>query len=291
MSKRLGNLLLLHFTVFIWGFTGTIGKLISLDALSLVWYRTLIAVVTLGLIGLFYIKFKKMQPIEFLKLLGTGGVIALHWLTFFYAIKISNVSVTLACLSSASFFTAILDPLINKSPFKIYQLVLGIVVMAALFMIFNVESQYRTGIFVSLLSAILSSLFTVLNGTFVKKYRTIAVAWIELAGAFLLVTVFLLFKGGFNENFFEINRQDVFWLLLLGTICTALAYVAGVYVLKEINPFTVSLTVNLEPVYGIVIAYLLFKQSETMTKGFYFGALVIILTLIANAYLANKQKK
>jgi drug/metabolite transporter (DMT)-like permease len=283
--------MLLHATVFIWGFTGTLGKLISIDALSLVWYRTLIAIITLGVFGLFYIDLRKTKTKVLLKLLGTGTIIALHWLTFFYAIKISNISVTLACLSAASFFTAIIEPLINRTKLKAYQLLLGLVVIGALFLIFKIEQQYTLGIVISLISAFLASLFTVLNGTFVKKYRTITVAWFELAGAFLIITIFIFLKGGFSEDFFKINTQDLVWLILLGTICTAFAYVAGVYVLRQINPFTVSLTVNLEPVYGIVIAFLLFKESETMNIWFYFGAIVIILTLIANAYFAVKLSK
>lgn len=288
MNKKLFNLLLLHLTVFVWGFTGVIGKLISLDALSLVWYRTLIAVISLGIIGLFYLDFKKMKFDALFQLLLTGVVIGLHWLSFFYAIKISNVSITLACLSASSFFTALLDPLINKTRLKIYQIILGLIVIAALLLIFNLESKYRMGIFISLISAFLSSLFTVLNGTFVKKYRTITIAWFELVGAFILVSIFIFISGNFNDNFFKISSYDFQWLFLLGTVCTAFAYVAGVYVLKQINPFTVSLTVNLEPVYGIVIAYLIFRESETMTTGFYLGALAIIATLIANAYLANR---
>lgn len=281
----------LHFIVFIWGFTAVIGALISLDALPLVWYRMSIAVV----IVLLYALYKKgislkMPPATIARFLVAGLIIALHWLTFFKAIKVSNVSVTLACISTGAFFTSLLEPLFYKRKIIWYEVFLGLLVVAGLYIIFRFEGDYFYGIALALTSAFLSALFSVLNGIYAVKYDSTVISVYELFGGVLFLSLYLLFTGSFDAAFFAVSLNDWFWLMVLGTICTAYAFIVSVQVMKYISPYTVVLTVNLEPVYGIILALLVFKEEERMSWTFYVGAAIILITVILNAILKNYAK-
>lgn len=281
----------LHFIVFIWGFTAVIGALISLDALPLVWYRMSIAVV----IVLLYALYKKgislkMSPATIARFLVAGLIIALHWLTFFKAIKVSNVSVTLACISTGAFFTSLLEPLFYKRKIIWYEVFFGLLVIVGLYIIFRFEGDYFYGIALALTSAFLSALFSVLNGIYAVKYDSTVISVYELFGGVLFLSLYLLFTGSFDAAFFAISVNDWLWLIILGTICTAYAFIVSVQVMKYISPYTVVLTVNLEPVYGIILALLVFKEEERMSWTFYVGAAIILITVILNAILKNYAK-
>ena len=281
----------LHFIVFIWGFTAVIGALISLDALPLVWYRMSIAVI----IVLLYALYKKgislkMPPATIARFLIAGLIIALHWLTFFKAIKVSNVSVTLACISTGAFFTSLLEPLFYKRKIIWYEVFFGLLVVAGLYIIFRFEGDYFYGIALALTSAFLSALFSVLNGIYAVKYDSTVISVYELFGGVLFLSLYLLFTGNFDAAFFSISLNDWFWLFILGSICTAYAFIVSVKVMKYISPYTVVLTVNLEPVYGIILALLVFKEEERMSWTFYVGAAIILITVILNAILKNYAK-
>ncbi|GGB72990.1 permease [Flavobacterium suaedae] len=281
----------LHFIVFIWGFTAVIGALISLDALPLVWYRMSIAVI----IVLLYALYKKgislkMPPATIARFLIAGLIIALHWLTFFKAIKVSNVSVTLACISTGAFFTSLLEPLFYKRKVIGYEVFFGLLVVAGLYIIFRFEGDYFYGIALALTSAFLSALFSVLNGIYAVKYDSTVISVYELFGGVLFLSLYLLFTGNFDAAFFSISLNDWFWLFILGSICTAYAFIVSVKVMKYISPYTVVLTVNLEPVYGIILALLVFKEEERMSWTFYVGAAIILTTVILNAILKNYAK-
>lgn len=283
--------LLLHFIVFIWGFTAILGALISLDALPLVWWRMSIAVIFI----LIYIKFKKIDlkiPRKTLfAFLFAGLVIALHWLTFFKAIKVSNVSVTLACLSTGAFFTSILEPLLFGKKVVWYEVLFGLIVIGGLYIIFNVEVDYVLGIILALTSAFLSALFTVINAKYTKVYMPSVISFYELVGGVGFLSVYLLFSGGFTTEFFNLSIEDFGWLLLLASVCTAYAFIASVKVMKYLSPYTVMLTINLEPIYGIILALLIFKDSEHMNPMFYVGALIILLTVILNGIIKKYKKE
>lgn len=290
-NDSLRSQLQLHFIVFIWGFTAVIGALISLDALPLVWYRMSIAVV----IVLLYALYKKgvslkMPPATIARFLVAGLIIALHWVTFFKAIKVSNVSVTLACISTGAFFTSLLEPLFYKRKIIGYEVFFGLLVVAGLYIIFRFEGDYFYGIALALTSAFLSALFSVLNGIYAVKYDSTVISVYELFGGVLFLSLYLLFTGSFDAAFFAISLNDWFWLMILGTICTAYAFIVSVQVMKYISPYTVVLTVNLEPVYGIILALLVFKEEERMSWTFYVGAAIILTTVILNAILKNYAK-
>jgi drug/metabolite transporter (DMT)-like permease len=282
--------LLLHVIVFIWGFTAILGALISLDALPLVWWRMSLAVVFI----LIYVLLKKI-PLKIpkktlLAFLFAGLIIALHWLTFFKAIKVSNVSITLACLSTGAFFTSILEPLLFGKKIVWYEVLFGIIVIAGLYIIFNVEVDYIYGIFLALTSAFLSALFTVINAKLTKEYMPSVISFYELLGGVAFLSVYLLFSNGFTNEFFTLSLSDFGWLILLASICTAYAFIASVKVMKYLSPYTVMLTINLEPVYGIILAVLLFKDAERMSPMFYLGAVIILTTVVLNGIIKKRLK-
>lgn len=280
----------LHLIVFIWGFTAILGRLISLDALPLVWYRMLFAV---GFIFV-YIKYKK-TPIKIpkrilLKFLVAGLVIALHWFTFFRAIKVSNVSITLACLSTGAFFTSLIEPIFFGKKIIWYEIFFGLIVVFGLSIIFNVEGRYVEGIVLALTSAFLSASFAVINSKFVKDYDPTVISYYELAGGVLFFSVFLLFTNSFNADFFQLTASDFIYLLILSSVCTAYAFIASTAVMKFLSPYTVMLTINLEPIYGIILAVLIFEDKEQMSPQFYLGAVIILITVILNGIIKSRLK-
>jgi drug/metabolite transporter (DMT)-like permease len=290
LSDNNKSYLHLHLIVFIWGFTAILGRLITLDALPLVWYRMLFAV---GFIFI-YIKYKRM-PIKIpkrilLKFLVAGLIIALHWFTFFRAIKVSNVSITLACLSTGAFFTSIIEPIFFKKKIIWYEIFFGLIVVFGLSIIFNVEGRYVEGIILALTSAFLSATFAVINSKFVKDYDPTVISYYELAGGVLFFSIFLLFTNSFNSEFFQLTTSDFVYLLILSSVCTAYAFIASTAVMKFLSPYTVMLTINLEPIYGIILAVIIFEDKEQMSPQFYVGAVIILLTVILNGILKSRLK-
>lgn len=289
-SDKVKSYFHLHFIVFVWGFTAVLGKLITLDALPLVWYRMLIAVSIIFA----YIKIVKVPLVVSKKLLlgflFSGLVIALHWFTFFQAIKVSNISVTLACLSTGALFAAILEPMFYGKKIVLYEVFFGLLVVLGLGIIFRVEGNYVEGILLALTSAFLSALFSVINGKFAKHNDAAVITFYELLGGVGFFSLYLLFNGSFTQEFFRISMQDFMWLLVLGSICTAYAFLASVKVMKYLTPYTVMLTINLEPIYGIILGILVFSESEKMSTDFYIGAAIILVTVILNGVIKNYNK-
>lgn len=281
------NLIILHLTVFVWGFTGILGKLITITAVNLVWYRVLIAFVTLFLYFIIAKKDFKVTQRTFLKLLFTGALVGGHWILFFQAIKVSNVSVTLVCLSSVTLFTAMFEPLINRKPVSKMEVLSGVFIILGIVLIFKFESQYTLGITLGLLSAVAASLFSIINSRQVKKLEPPVIAFYELVGAFIWITLFLLLSNTMT-NLTLPGNADIGYLLLLGTICTSLAYVAGVSVMRELSAFKVALITNLEPVYGIIMAFIFFGDLHSMSTGFWAGATIILSTIFLYP-VAQKQ--
>lgn len=279
----------LHLIVFIWGFTAILGKLISLQALDLVWFRMLFAVVfVLG-----FVLYRKdslaIPPKAFWGFMALGIVIAAHWFTFYQAIKVSNISITLACLSTGAFFASLLEPVFYKRKIIWYEVFLGLVVIFGLCIIFNVESRFTQGIVLALSSAFLSALFSVVNGKYARQYGPNTISFYELGSGVLFLTIYLLLAGKFDAAFFAVSAQDLLWLLVLSSVCTAYAFSASVKVMQYLSPYTVMLTINLEPIYGILLALLIFRDSEDMNPMFYVGALIILATVVANGLLKNKK--
>lgn len=291
-TNKLKNQLQLHFIVFIWGFTAILGALISITAIPLVWFRVLLAAGSLFVI----FKWKKISfrvGKEGLVRFFIGGVIiAIHWVTFFHAIKISNVSTTLVTMSTAAIFVAFFDPLINSRKILKAEIVLAGIAMIGFFIIFNVNQNYLAGILSALVSAILIAFFSIFNARNIQKYEAPQIAFYELLFANFFLGLVLLIKGDFSLDFFQLSMNDWLYLILLGTICTAYPFVVSTSLLKKMSPFTIVLTTNLEPVYGILLAILIFGDKEKMEFSFYIGAFLILTAVIINAlYLAKRSNR
>ncbi|HPF12394.1 MAG TPA: DMT family transporter [Flavobacteriaceae bacterium] len=290
-NDKLLNYLHLHFIVFIWGFTAVLGALISLEAIPLVWYRMLIATVLVYI----FIGFKKIS-LRFPKkvllvLLLAGLIIAVHWLTFFGAIKASNVSVTLSVMSTGALFTSFLEPIFFRRKIILYEVAFGIIAALGLYMIFRASAEYVLGIALALISAFLSALMSVINGIYAKRYNASAISFYELGFGVLCITVYLLFEGSFSSDFFRLSASDWIYLGILASVCTAYAYIAAVHVMRWISPFTVMLTINLEPVYGILLALWILGDAEKMGSSFYLGAFIILATVLANGIIKIRQHR
>jgi len=291
LNAKLRNYLHLHFIVFIWGFTAVLGALISVDAIPLVWYRMLIAsVLILGFmtIGKKPLKISNKQ----LGWYSLGGMlIAVHWLCFFHAIKISNVSVTLATMATGAFFTSILEPIIYKRKFILYELVLGLFVVVGLTIIFQFEGDYFWGICFALVASLLAAFFSIINGKLVQENNPTTISFYELLIGVLGITIYLGIVGDFNTDFFSLTKADWLYIGLLASFCTAYAFIASTAVMKYLSPYTVMLTINLEPVYGILLAWLILGDKEQMSPQFYYGALIILITVVINGILKNRKAK
>ena len=289
-NDNVRSYLQLHLIVFIWGFTAVLGALISLAAVPLVWYRMSMASVFI----LFFIWIKRIPfkvPLKILiGFIFAGLIITLHWLTFFKAIKVSNISVTLACLSTGAFFTSLLEPLLHGRKVILYEVFFGVLVIVGLGIIFKVEGNYIQGILFALSSAFLSALFSVINSKYAKLYNPSVVSFYEILSGVVFLSSYFLFIGSFDSAFFQLSFNDWMYLALLSSICTAYAFIASVKVMKFLSPYTVMLTINLEPIYGIILAVLIFEDKEQMSPQFYVGAVIILLTVILNGIIKSRLK-
>lgn len=290
-NAKLKNYLHLHFLVFIAGFTAILGKLISISSVPLVWFRMLIA----GVLMLIYIRFRKLDikiPLKtMLRFFLAGIFIALHWITFFESIKQANVSITLAMLSTSAFFASFLEPLFYKRRIIWYEVLFGTIVIIGVFLITKSEIIYINGIVLGAISALFSTLFSILNGQFIKIHRASVISIYEFMAGFVFITFYIvLFRGGFDILFIEFLPLDWLWILILASVCTAYAFIGVVQIMKYLSPYTVILTYNLEPVYGIIMAVLLFTDSEVMSTQFYWGASLMLATILLNGILKNTRK-
>jgi drug/metabolite transporter (DMT)-like permease len=282
----------MHLAILLWGFTGIFGKAINMNEGMIVWYRMLISSLGLLCILLFNKKSILLSKKAILKISMVGIIVCLHWITFYAAIKISNVSITLSCFSSITLFTAVLEPLFAKKKPHASELFLGIGVMAGIYIIFSFQEFYLTGIVIALISAFLGSIFTVINKKLVGEYEPETVTFYELTSGFLFLSIILPFYlDATKQNFSVPSAIDTFYLLLLSLICTTLAFTISLNALKKINAFTMNLSVNLEPVYSIILAILIFKENKTLNTGFFIGTFIILSAVVIHSYFVFKQRK
>ena len=284
---KLGSYLKLHFIVFIWGFTAILGALISINADALVWYRMLFAGAFLFLFIIFQKKSFIVPPKEFFKLVFVGFLIAVHWIFFFKAIQISNVSITLSVFSLGAFFTSILEPVFYGRKVLWYEVIFGIIIMAGLGIILQVEINYLEGMMYALASIIIGVLFTLMNGRLIEKNDSSVITFYEFMAGVFFISIYFLFENKFNAEFFTLTSNDWILLLILASVCTAYAFTASVKVMQQLSPYTIMLTTSLEPVYGIILAYFLLGGKEKMSFGFYMGALLIVVTVILNGIVKH----
>jgi drug/metabolite transporter (DMT)-like permease len=284
-----------------WGFTGILGKLIHLDAFVIVWHRVLIAFVALG-IGLVYLKksFKINSTINLWKVFGVGIIVALHWMTFYKSIQLSTASLGILCLSTTTIHVTWLEPLIMKRKFSWIEFSLGLLVIYG---IYFVSSDFKADDFEALAygltSALCAALFSVFNARLAQDIPSSTITFYELLIGFIFMSVVLLFTGDLNEDLFTMTVSDFLWLVFLGILCTSFAFLATIEVVKRLGAFTVSLSINLEPVYTILLAIVILNENELLGSHFYIGSGIIVIVVIANAlikyqqsrYQAKKEKK
>lgn len=280
----------LHFMVFLWGFTAVMGKLIHTNAQILVFYRMSLAALFLFL----FIRFVKRQSLKvsrkiFYQLAGIGVFMGAHWLCFFYSIKISNVSIALSCLSLSTLFASILEPIVFKRKIDISEVIMGVVMVSCISLIFKTEYHYKEGIFFGILCAICGTIFSVFNGKMFGKTSSENIIFYEIFCGWLALTIFYLFSGQIYQMG-EISYRDLALIILLASVFTAYPMLESVSMMKYISPFTLILTVNLEPVYGIILAFFIFRDSEQMSPVFYIASLVMILSIIANGIIKARKK-
>jgi drug/metabolite transporter (DMT)-like permease len=225
------------------------------------------------------------------KLLFSGMIIALHWITFFKAIKVSNVSITLSILSLGAFITSILEPLFYKRKIILYEVIFGLIIVIGMSLIFNSQYQYIEGIIYALISVLLSVFFGLINGKLINKASSLVISIYELIGGVFLISLLLLFSNDFNNEFFKLSEDDFFWLLILATVCTAYAFVISVDVLKHLTPYSLMISINMEPVYGIILAIIFLNEFNNLSFDFYLGFILIFSSVLLNGIFKLKEKK
>ena len=276
--------------VLILGFTGIFGKLISLNTIELVWYRMLIAFITLFTFLAFKKELTKIKKKDFFGLLFVGSLVAVHWFFFFESIKVSNVSVAVVCLSTASFFSAMIEPFFLKRKPKLYEYILGVVVFVTLFLMLEAETKYTMGYIYGIIASFLGTLFTLYNAKYINRLEASKITMVEMLAGVIIFSILMLINKEIGISNLKININDFVYLFLLGTICTAAVFVWMVEIMKYISPYSLIMAINLEPIYSIVLALIIFSESEHMNLSFYIGASVIILVVFLESYLKNKIK-
>tara|TARA_B110001454_G_C12659345_1_gene408869 strand:+ start:91 stop:987 length:897 start_codon:yes stop_codon:yes gene_type:complete len=290
------KLISLHIMVIFLGFTGVLGKLISLETPYLVWHRMLIAFITLFLFLLFKKQIQTINRKDILPLFLIGAIVALHWFFFFGAIKASNISVAVICMATGSLFSAFLEPLFFKRKLLKYELIFGVLVLLVLtFMLYekpeNDDINYVLGYIFGIISAFLGTLFTMFNGKYINKIDAAKITMLEMLGGVIVISLYFIFIGDYSVFTTMLSSNDIIYLTLLGTICTAGIFVWMTEIMRHITPYALVMALNLEPIYSIIIGLIIFSDSEKMNLSFYIGSVIILSIVFLDGYIKNKNKK
>jgi drug/metabolite transporter (DMT)-like permease len=289
----------LHFIILLWGFTAILGKLISIPAVELVFYRTILAAVALAVVIKLRGESFKIGRRNIVKIIGVGFMIAAHWILFFASARVSSVSICLAGMATASLWTSILEPIFTNKKIKAHEVALALLIIVGLYVIFRFEFDHAVGIAMAVGSAFLASCFTIINSKLTKQHAATTITCYEMAGAWLATTLFLPFYRNYMTDSgtlqLEASLWDFLWVGILALVCTVYAYTAAVRLMHKFSAYTMNLTVNLEPVYGILLAWFIFKEGEQMSAGFYYGAAIILFSVflhpILESLLARRQRR
>ncbi len=284
----------IHIAVILFGFTAILGGLIELPAIMIVWWRVLLTSLSL----LFFVNWGKKVltlPKELiLKYLFVGVIIGLHWLTFYGAIKLSNASITLICMSTTSLFTAILEPLIVRTPFRKHELLIGLLIVPAMVLIVSdLDTSFSIGVGVGIVSALLAAVFSSINKVLINEADTYTITFLELSGSWLFLSVLLMViipLGGFEGPFLPMSWMDVLWLFIMALLCTTLAQILALKALKQLSTYATNLVINLEPIYGIILAALILNDHKNLNGTFYLGAAIILGSVMLYPRLSKKFK-
>ena len=289
MNIKTKSHLLLHSVVAIFGFTGILGKLITIDAIPLVFWRTTIG----GIVILVWLAIRKRitkkSRSTLLKMSGVGLLVAAHWILFFAAIKMSTVSVALVMVATTPMFVGFIEPIVFRRKLDLKELFVSAIVIAGVSTIFSISSEYMLGMILGLLSAFLAALFSTLNGVLVKEFDASNISMVELLSASVGITLLLVFTGGMNKDLFIMSSENWLWISVLAVVATSFAFIASTAVMKVLTPFTTAIAINLEPVYAIILAVLIFGDEEVMGVEFYLGTSLIIGAVIVNTLIKREK--
>ena len=295
LSKK-KSLIILHIIIFIWGFTGILGKLIQMSSIPLVFNRMIIAFISLIIFEFFLLNKKEISLKNKMYFFGTGILISIHWVLFFEAINIYNVSLAVTCLSTTAFFTSIIDPIFKKNKIQTHEILLSFFVIIGILIISSYPEESNSNfrekaIFLSILSALFASIFTSINSIFIEKGNSsFHITKYEMIGGATFTFLYLIIKNQVNTELIP-KGNDLIYIIILAVICTSLAYLISVEIMKKIKPFTMNISVNLEPIYAVILAIIIFKEREIMSNGFYIGALIIIFSIILNTIFKKHLNK
>jgi drug/metabolite transporter (DMT)-like permease len=283
----------LHFVVILFGFTAILGKLITVSAVAVVFYRTLFATFGLYVLLLALKKSIALKKAEILKLILIGIVVAGHWLLFFGAARVSNVSISLVGLATSSLWVCLLQPILSKTKIRISEILLSIVVILGLMLVLDAEIDHWLGLLMSVGSAVMAALFSIFNSKFTNKYHSLVITFYEMIGSSIVTGIVLIVMILTGSDKAKLNiipqNMDWLWLGILALVCSVYAYSAIVRLLQNVSAFTINLTTNLEPVYGIILAFFIFGESERMTTNFYTGTLIIFVAVFGYQVFGKRE--
>ncbi len=294
MSQERKDYLLLHFIVLIWGFTAILGLLIEIPPVEVVFFRTLISAVGLFILLKFRKRNLKIHSTKNLRIIvGTGAMIAAHWILFFLSARISNASVCLAGMATCSLWTSLIEPLSQGRRIRAFEVALSVIAFIGIGIIFNVEFDYLSGLLTAVLSAFIASVFTVINGRLSNQYNPYVITYYEMIGAcFSILLFYPIYQAFFTDQIIWLpSAMDWLYLVALAMFCTVYAYSVSVELMKRLSAFSINLVVNLEPVYGIMLALIIFGKSEEMSGGFYLGTGLILTSVLLYPLLNRRYKK
>lgn len=282
----------LHIAVLLAGFTAILGKLITLNESLLVWWRLFITIIVLALWMIYKKELVRISRKDFLKIGGVGAIVVFHWVAFYGSIKYANVSVALVCFSATGFFTALLEPFILRKKINYTEILLGLMVIAGIYIIFDFYPQFKTGIIFGIVAAVGSALFPIFNKELLKQFEPRILTIYEFIGGIMVLTLLMpLYVWVSKPSYYFPTKMDFLWLMILSILCTVVMYHLQLLALKKISAFTVNLTYNLEPVYGLLMAFVFFKENKMFHTQFYIGLSLIILSIVIHSFLILKEGK
>ncbi len=282
----------MHSAVFLWGFTGVLGRAITLSSTMLVWWRLLITAVSLWVLYLLQGKIKKIDWKAVLTISLIGTILALHWVCFYASIKLANVTIALTCLSTTALIASLIEPLILRKKFDAVEIFLGLFAIAGILIIYNTHLQFSTGIIVGLAASLFTVLVSVLNKKIIDKHEPERITLYQLTGGFLGLTILLpLFQTFFPEKLVAPTPWDWVWLFLLSWVCTIFTFFLYIRALKKVSAFTMNLILTLEPVYGIILAFIIYKENKLFSQWFYVGFALIAVAVVFHTWRLIRVRK
>lgn len=288
MSASVKDYVNLHFLVFLWGFTAILGKLITIPAVEMVFYRTLLSAIGMAMLMGFRKDPFAVSSADLGKLLLTGLVVGAHWLTFFLAVKISNPSTALIGFATCSLWAALLEPIVKRQKIQLVEVLLGVVVVIGLYIIFSFDFRYPMGLFLGILSGITVAIFGVINSLLVRRIPSTTITFYEMTSACVAIGLFMFTMENVQ---LQPTALDWLWIAILALVCTVYAYAIAIELMKRLSVFVIQLSLNLEPVYGIILALLIFGESEVMDWSFYLGTVIILAAVLLYPFLKARISK